>query len=171
MPIETLRPNSDISSEGIGHNPSGLGPFYDKVNEAVADDSATRLYSLSGDGFWDEALFGLPDSSIGQGVINGVTLKFRGAVGDNDPSVLSYQGFIRTHDTNYYSDTYSGAAWTDRSKAWTTNPNTGVIWTWTEINALQCGVSLLTSIEAFEGNITQMYIEVDYTLSGYQMMV
>jgi hypothetical protein len=73
----------------------------------------------------------------------------------------------RTHNSNYYDNGTpttmpSGGAWQNYSKVWTTNPNTGSAWTWTEIDSLQIGIRLYDDGSG-QPECTQVYAEVNYT--------
>jgi hypothetical protein len=47
-------------------------------------------------------------------------------------------------------------------KTWTTNPGTGLAWSWDEINILQIGVYAWLEEHTFQ--VDQCYVEVDYTI-------
>jgi hypothetical protein len=77
------------------------------------------------------------------------------------------QGVIlwRIYSTDYESSaiTISRTAFTDYSQTRTINPNTGVTWTWTEVNALEIGsrASTLASGETIQ--VSEYWIVVEYT--------
>jgi hypothetical protein len=97
-----------------------------------------------------------------------------------DTSVITYESFDlefepfapaekavilwRTHNLNYESAafTISRTAFTDYSETRTTNPNTGLPWTWDEINALEIGskASTLGADETIQ--VSEYWIIVSY---------
>jgi flagellin-like protein len=101
-----------------------------------------------------------------------------------DTSVITYESFDlefgyfapaekavvlwRTHNVDYESAafTISRTAFTDYSEKRTTNPNTGLPWTWAEVNALEIGsrASTLGSDEAIQ--VSEYWIVVDYAGTG-----
>ncbi|MBA7635581.1 hypothetical protein ES703_43185 [subsurface metagenome] len=72
---------------------------------------------------------------------------------------------IRTHGTVYTGgeESTTGDTFVTKSYQWTTNPNTGEDWTWDEIDALQIGVDLKTYYDHDSAELTQVYVEVNYT--------
>lgn len=67
---------------------------------------------------------------------------------------------IKTGGTIYYSGNLTTAreTWEDKSYEWSTNPKTGLAWTWSDIDDLQIGIEcsyILTYC-------TQLYVVVDY---------
>jgi hypothetical protein len=87
---------------------------------------------------------------------------------------------IKTHSTVYLGSEETipdGGAASSFSKEYINNPNTGVAWTWTEVNALQAGVSLIAEHlddEAWYVNYelcTQVYVEVTYLLPSTKTVI
>jgi len=72
---------------------------------------------------------------------------------------------IKTNGTVYTGteESATDTSFTLRSFTWTTNPFTSLPWTWEEINDLQVGAELKTSDVTEFSNLTQVYIEVNYT--------
>ena len=163
MAVETLRPNGTGQETGIADEyPSGLD-HYTLVDEAVADEDATMVISYEEEEY---DIYALPNHSEGSGTINKVTVYIR----TNNDDTLSggyCKTVIRTHDTDYYgAEEDSDGEWTTFNTEYATNPNTGLAWTWDEIDALQAGVLLGQE----ENYATQVYVEVDYTPpSGIQI--
>lgn len=73
---------------------------------------------------------------------------------------------IKTHGTVYKIAAGSSTeGWRDETNDWPTNPNTGLPWTWAEIDALQAGVELVGDLaeEEVDGAYcTQVFVEVTY---------
>ena len=134
------------------------GSHYDKVDEVTAD--ATTY--VAGTGY---DLYGIPDHTTESGVINYVKIFYRvlaysqygGGYGYSKPA-------IKTGGTIYYGTQITVADWwTTYNYTWNTNPQTGVAWTWDDIDALQIGIAIMGNVYC-----TQVYIEVNYTPSGGQ---
>jgi len=71
----------------------------------------------------------------------------------------------RTHTTDYESaaKTISRVAYTDYSEVRTVNPNTGIAWTWTEVNALETGARASTLAAEEMIAVAEFWIVVSYT--------
>ena len=161
--VETLRPNAIGSETDIDQQEPGTGAHWDKVDETPADDNTTYVRSTSQKITYERDLYNIPDSGVGAGTINKITIRVR--------CKRSYEAYckcsLRTH-----SQTYDGAEqgpipleWTNYHEDWVENPNTDAAWTWAEINALEIGVSLRagSTLSSRFGSCTQVYVEVDYT--------
>lgn len=156
MPIETLRPNSDVVTDGWV-----TGTIWDKIDEAVADDATTYTQNnFAGAGTFR---CGLPNSSVGAGVINSVTIYRRHWSSGVDGWS---KNVIKTNGVSYLTDQhYPNTTWTNRSVVYNTNPQTSSSWTWAEINALEIGADGGIDSAGDVIRITQMYIEIDYDLA------
>ena len=138
--IEVLRPDgtgslSELSGTGCADN-------YDCVDEVVADDGTTYVYHTANSQWRDDA-YSIQDHTLGSGSIIGITVHWRAArIGS------SFQRFGKAIIMASGSK-YEGAqetlttAWTDYSEVWTTNPATGLAWTWTDVDNLEAGVGAL----------------------------
>ena len=172
MTIETLRPNGSGHSGGstLVQYPAS-GNRYDKVDEATHDSDSTYIESAStyhGAGDW--ITFALPAHSVGSGTINKMTVFIicRGIA--NGGAGQYYDSFehIYTHSTHYGATSNgqrTNTTYESTSFEWATNPNTGLAWTWAEIDALEIGFNLGGA--AWLGRCTQVYAEVDYTEPGW----
>lgn len=161
-----LRPSSDVA-KGIEYP---AGTHYTELNEEVADDDTTYVQTshvassdLSESEDQGEDWYGVEDSSV-QGDIAKITVHAR--MKGNSFSSARY-GIGSTLAKSHSVSPRSGS-WTDYSKKFATNPDTGNAWTWEEINALQ----LYLYLESWNGGChtgtiycrcTQLYIAVDYT--------
>jgi len=125
------------------------------------DDSSSYVYDLSsGNELLD--LYGLPDQAL-SGTISNVQVFARysgydaASAGRVDPTVRTYGSVYRGGGCS----TTLNRTWVDCSKNWTANPNTGIGWTWDEINDLQIG-----AYEDCTGNyatyLTQIYAKIYY---------
>jgi len=81
------------------------------------------------------------------------------------PGNVYARAAIKTHGTVYTGSEESNATDTfvTKSYQWATNPNTGLAWTWAEINAMQIGVELRADSVADGAVCTQVYAVVNYT--------
>jgi len=101
-----------------------------------------------------------------------------------DTSVITYESFDlefensapsekavilwRNNNINYESVAFaiSRTAFTDYSEKRTTNPSTGLPWTWAEINALEIGSRASTSGSDETMQVSEFWIVVDYAGTG-----
>ncbi|MFA6307098.1 MAG: hypothetical protein WC639_04815 [Patescibacteria group bacterium] len=163
---ETVRPSGAGDETNIDNQDPAADSHFDKVDEVVADDATTNVYTLSAS--WLRDLYALGNNVSGQGIIKYVKVYARGYAG-GVPVQPSLKIAIKTGGTAYESDpfTLTYATWVTYSKTWATNPQSGVAWTWTDINNLQAGVSLI-QCKSGGGAITkvsrctQVYVEVAY---------
>ena len=167
MATETLRPNAAGDETNIDVQWPSSGAHWDKVDDTGAGDESTYVYSWGNGKVRD--LYHLPASS-GQGPINKITVYTKtGTYRSNDDwgknwiamktggiAYEHYTGLVAYHFTLYNHE-------------WATNPQSGVAWTWDNIDALQIGVA----VEGEQGSneygpwwvpvfCTQVYVEVDY---------
>ena len=162
-----LRPSGTTGTPQLV--PSGAAAGWQCVDEVTPDDFTTFVYQYcaelgTGGTFID--LYTLQDAAAAvAGVINSVTIRYRGAV-DSTGFAEQYLCGIRTGSTTNYLDSIrTSASMTTYTKAWTTNPRVGGAWTWAQVNAL-----LLVAYINVDGDdinpagaeITWMEIEVDY---------
>jgi hypothetical protein len=160
--IETLRPNAAGDETGISWQSPGTGAHWDKVDEASADDLTTYIYTTNSSSYQRD-LYNVADHTV-SGTVNSVTAYFRVA-----SSSFSYQvkakPSIKTHNIVYDGNEQTvSSSWESDSQTWANNPNTGTAWTWSEIDALQAGVSLEGSFFSTAARCTQVYVDVDYSL-------
>jgi len=172
MATEILRPNAaGDETNGNWLQYPASGAHWDKVDEEVPDDAATYLYT-DASSFGDED-YNLPAHPVGSGTINYIKVYVR-----CKSDVLNYyKGYYRIYcKTNgtlvHTSDAVLALAYTNYSQQWSTNPVTGLAWTWAEIDALQIGVSFVVS-PYWAGHYaycTQVYVEIGYTppTTGYK---
>jgi hypothetical protein len=160
MATLTLRPNGD-NSVGLTPYPSSPATNYDKVDDSSPDDGATYVRS-PGVGYTTDK-YTLPDHTSEIGTISSVVIYARFMCSYNDASGAA-KTLIRTHSVDYlggvnYSD---HSTWVNISTTYNTNPNTGVAWTWSEVDDLICGISL-SGANGPDTACTQVYVVVTYT--------
>ncbi len=156
---ETLRPDATGDTTDISSQYPDSGAHWDKVDEEVADDWSTYIYTSSTN--YETSLYSISGHSGGSGTIYGVTIYFRFA--GNTGHTGYAKAAIKTHDTTYEgnAESQTDQTFVNESYTWTINPNTSSAWTWGEIDTLQAGVSLRGS-SGYNAYCTQVYVEVDY---------
>lgn len=158
MATETLRPDAAGDETSITYQYPDSTYHWDKVDEAVADDSDTSVYEELA--VYARDLYNLPASS-GSGTINFIKVYFgcRGWHADcrAKPSLKS-----NSTVTDGTEITPSIGSYTTYSQQWNTNPADAGAWEWADIDALQIGVYLLGATGGYASACTQVYVEIDY---------
>jgi hypothetical protein len=168
---EILWPNAAGTHAELQNNdsePPNVNFAY--VDDVISDEFGTWV---GADGDWQTPFvyyvdtYNFADHSVGAGTINSVTIYFRAQA--NSAGEFGKPSLI-THSVLYYGTEVeiSSSDWVNYSTTWTTNPNTGLTWTWAEIDALEAGVALKTNVAGDRMYCTQVYVGIDYTL-GYEM--
>jgi len=157
--FETLRPNANGANTNLYNKDGSQINNYSYVDEVIPDDDTTYVKSGVGTAF---DTYGLPNSGVGAGTINSVTVYARAKVipvGGDGMRICCY-----THSNTYYGSAVEGNSdYINYSKQWTENPNTELAWTWEEIDALEAGIEL-TKGEGYTPYCTQVWVEVDYSV-------
>lgn len=156
---EILRPNAVGDLTQITYQYPASGAHWDKVDEATPDDDTTYVYIDETASVLTD-IYNLPPHS-GLGTINSVRIHVRAKRESSAGGNLRIMH--KTHGVLYQSsaaglDTYYVSFYTTL----TTNPNTGLAWTWAEIDALQIGAKIWDANEAYKVSVTQVYAEIDY---------
>lgn len=160
--VETLRPNAAGFYTNLSR--SGDTANYLCVDDVTPDEGTSFVYR-DGEGTASDQ-YNLPAHS-GSGTINSVTVYGR-ARKTKELGTIYLR--LRTHSTNYQSSAI-GVTTSYVTYSWqqTTNPNTGLAWTWDEIDALEIGESLNFTcsgpcgLPPLQTRCTQTYVEIDYT--------
>lgn len=164
MATEILRPNGAGSETAISGSTGAT--HWEVVDESSVND-ADYVTDNGTAGTYHRDLYAFPDSAVGAGTINSVTLYCRIAREVNGFGTQSMS--LRTEGTTYDYDTTSlpnGAFSTENTGALTVNPNTGAAWTWTQINEIEAGPRIRGWVDAGDPKASWVYIEVDYTSGG-----
>ena len=161
---EILRPNGDFNVNCLVY-PGASANHYELIDEEINDEGSTYIHDspakISTSPF---DLFEIPNSSVGTGTINKVTVKasfYTTCLQDQCYCAL----MVRTHNNNYYKGNYyvnQQGVWVEKIGEWTTNPNTNNAWVWDEINNMKIGVEL-TAFSGLTIRCSQVYVEIDYT--------
>ena len=164
MATEILRPSAAGDETGIQYL---VGDSHHEAVDDVSPDEWTTMV-------WQESatpgrdLYGLPDSAIGAGIINSVTVYFRCSGGYstiyNSYAAPSLKvGGVVYNGTTVNIENYPN--FTTFSQTWTSKPGGGA-WgsDWSIINSMQAGVMLQGGgTEASRTYCTQVYVEINYT--------
>jgi len=138
---------------------------WDCCDENPPDDDGSYVESNSA--AWKYEAYNL-ENHTGSGTINWVRVYVRAKLLSSGTSVV--RTLIRTYDANYESgDITLSTSYQNNYTQYDTNPNTGLAWTWAEIDSLQAGASGKTS-----GNVnvrmTAVWVIVDYSpVGGYEL--
>ncbi|MHA2245218.1 MAG: DUF2341 domain-containing protein [Candidatus Hodarchaeales archaeon] len=157
-----LRPTDRGSTTDL--SVSGSSVNWEAVDEENSDDGNSYVFQTGGQGNRADTYDIENTPPILETVINSVTIKIN----------ARWNGFTSFHNNAAtrlvtHSTTYDGVnneldtSWTVYSTEYTDNPNTGITWTWNEINDMEIGVYLTGGSGISEGQITQVWVEVDYS--------
>jgi len=168
---EILRPNA-AGDQCVFPDEAGdaCPDHYKNVDEELPDDDTTWVGAETAPG--DEPLYSnsyelynIDDHVLGIGKIYQIKVYFRCKAQDT-PTRASAKAVLKTGGTVYAGTSKTvTTSWADYSQVWTTNPDTGNPWTWSEIDALQAGVALRRCQPSGVGRrtyCTQVYVEVEY---------
>jgi len=121
------------------------------VSEVTADEAGTFVQGAGGSFLRDT--YATQNSSVGSGTIDSVVFHARcfGSEATNQAQITFKTWFI-----TWVGPTISlTPTWTTYSLNVVTNPFTGTAWSWSEIDALEIGISIKKS-----GKCTQVWAEV-----------
>jgi hypothetical protein len=123
-------------------------------------DTSYVIQNAPGDN-WD--LYTMANHAVGTGRIDKVVLTM--VVKSTAGSSVSSATTLRTESTNYIgADEAMTTDYIAYSTTYVANPNTGVAWTWTEVDDMEAGVNLRYN-GGNRGWSTQVYATVYYTAS------
>ncbi len=158
--VEILRP------DGVGNETSLdwawplSGVHWEKVDEVTTNDNdkvGTNRAVYSRD------LYALTNHAVGNGTIEKITIYFR-CGGDSASSGNNYfKSSLRTDGSTYdgVEVPTNAQALITLSQDWTENPKTHQPWTWSDIDALEIGLSAKYGMGT--AMCSQVYVEVFYT--------
>jgi len=164
MTTLTLRPNGDTTA---GWEPSTGNNEYACIDESVADD-ADYVYvrAIVDTGI---SVYAYPDHTTESGDINSVKIyaRCKDIVFTGVPPATSHIKLSAYSGINGTDQTLT-SSWAVYTQTWTTNPNTGVAWTWADIDALSAGFTGILSAPMDAKNYSRpfcshFYVEVDHT--------
>lgn len=139
MPLVTLRPAGVGDETGIASQYPSSGSHYEKV----ADSSDGNYIFVGAPNGWYRDLYA-PEQFKYETVVNGLSVYARCKYGYTWEQLTSSAKIaIKTHSTVYESDEIVlTSSWANYSQAWALNPFTSAVWTQSEMNSLQIGISL-----------------------------
>jgi hypothetical protein len=165
MPSVILRPNAAGDLTNIPSQFPAASSHWDKVDEVVADDDVTYVFSTVRS--LDTDLYNLP-AYTGGSVIKYIDVY---AVLKEETAGGQFQIICKTHGT-VYGGGY-GALTNDyvlRVHHWALNPFTLAAWTVAEIDDLQIGIELYPALGGGAYvRCTQMYVDITYAQAGYNI--
>lgn len=165
MATETLRPNAAGDETSI--KTSTEATHWEAVDDVAADELTTHVRTDTD--AYQRDLYNLPASS-GAGTINKITVFFRCYT--NGVATSDFRASIKSDSTVTDGDVKAVAeasTWETLSQEWATNPADSAAWEWSDIDALQIGISM-NGWAAGEvwARCTQVYVEVDYKAASSQ---
>ena len=163
---EYLLPNAAGDENYISSQFPEVGEHWSKVDEMPADDGETYVYNADGITSYQRDLYSLTNHTYADGTetITSATVYFTFRSDDG----LGYaKAAIKTYGTVFEGseESYGGGRdWQTRTYTWTTNPFTGLAWTWDEVDDLQVGISIKSSETEIKVFCTNVYVKVDYEM-------
>jgi len=163
----TLRPDGAGNTTKL--NKFGDSTNWECVDDVVPDNLSTYVSHCATT--WAKDCYNVSNHTSESGDINSVTVRNRGMKGGMGYIFWSVDNVIKpvlyVNDSYYYgNETNLTTSWALYNHTWTTNPATGLSWTWDDIDDLQAGVALKGDYKT--GYCTQVYVEVNY--SGNQWL-
>jgi len=155
-----LRPNAAGIYNQHRHDDGSPGDSnnYKEVNEVTADDDSSYVYEDSSEGKPDDN-YDIPDHTTETGDIYSVTVYVRAKGGHHTWLEISLWIGGTHYRGNIESVTYD---WKTFSFTWTSNPSTGVAWTWNDIDALEIGMRSESAGDGDDVKITTVWVEINY---------
>jgi hypothetical protein len=153
---EILRPSGAGTTQLTIRGSSPAATNWEGVDEVVADDGITYNRCLNSN---LKDLYDLPSSAYSTGTINSVIHTIR-----CNSSYTAHTAYplIKASGVEYENGiAISGPSWVTQNITYTTNPNTGLAWTWDDVNSLQVGVRF--NIASNWDAVTQTYATVNFT--------
>ena len=170
MAYQILVPTWDvyIGADGdYGIYPLGSSKYYLLVDDGESHDSdATYISGRKQYPNYVYATFGL-SNPVRVGTIDSVELHV--IAKKTSSAITGYLNrYITTHGVGYgTNDATVTTSYVDYTNTWSTNPNTGVAWTWDEVDALTATVGLaISSAGDYYVNVTSIYIKVNTPPAG-----
>jgi hypothetical protein len=157
MSVLTLRPNSDdalnVATIVTGANGWAV------VDEAVEDTADYINVNSVMDWTYGDATFGFPDHTTETGRIKGIKVTARAAMSSAYNALLK----LRIKLGASYFDVGAQVLTTSSATYAVTfyhNPATGALWSWSDVDALVCGVYL--AADRTNARCYQLWVEVEY---------
>ncbi len=134
--IEALLPIG-VGNSGQWTSSSG-GANWTNVDDVPANDDVDYNYTATVDAL---DLYDMQNLSTDQGAIVGVQALALSR--KDDAGARSIVNAVRTNGVNYFGDVKAlGDNYVYHMKVWELNPNTGLVWSIAQVNAVECGMKL-----------------------------
>ncbi len=167
-PTVTIRPDAAGSETNITYQYPESGAHWDKIDEASSDSDSTYVAARGVTPTGEKRdLYAVPDQALSGGITD-VSVY----VTAREESDSAHDGYVKP-SVRTHSVTYDGASqevtttYAVYSKSWTTNPNTGVAWTWAEIDAMEIGVAPLYPHDEEWNPVSSTRVTQVYTIITY----
>lgn len=173
MSVLTLRPNADSTPLELITYPASPTTHYTKIDEASKDESDNNSHYDTSASVTKTDIYGFPDHSSESGTINHVTVKCycNYQLDGTDKNDCYVNPAVKIGSTVYNGGNQALTTTVSLySKQWTTNPATSGAWSWTNIDDLLAGTSMVNHV-IDKSNLKspicyQLWVEVDYTEGG-----
>ena len=161
---ETLHPNAAGQyAQWTAEFPSSSAHW--SLNDEDPPDDDTTYVEVNTIA-WKKEAYNLQDST-GSGTINWVRVYIRARLVASGSGII--RTLMRTYGTDYESsDIALSTSYQDNYMQYSTNPNTGLAWTWTEVTSLEAGASGQKS-GAVDVRMTAVWVVVNYNTSPNYM--
>lgn len=152
---EILRPNGSGASSQLTDAPAS-GSNWQNVDEVSPDESSTYVRGNSSS--WERDSYAIEDHTTGAGTIDSVVVYMRCVRqgGGSQRAMTSIR--VGGSYTDGSSVNLNAGGYADFSATYTVNPITSSAWSWTDIDAMEIGVSIQNY-----GRCTQVWTVVHYT--------
>lgn len=156
----TFRPNA--AGTATENTMFGDSANYLCIDESTPDEDSTYIYN-DNHVVDKKDSYNIPDHTTETGIIEKVTVFIR----YRDTTITAAGGcypIIRTGGSYFYDAMFHSNIYATSSETWTTNPDTSVAWTWSNIDSLEIGAWVFPPMppEAEETRVTQVYAVVEW---------
>lgn len=162
----TLNPDGagDQTPLGISFVPASVPPALRSNWGVNTLDDGDTSYVHTNANEWLTDLYSIENPATEPGTIDSVTV-FIKARAEATPTQASARTAIKTGGTIHYGTPQSlGTTYGTYSTAYSVNPTTSQAWTWSEVSALQAGVSLSRAAGGgIDSRCTQVWVVVAYS--------
>jgi hypothetical protein len=136
------------------------------LNEVNSDDDSSYVYS-SNLLVNQTDFYSIQSHTVGFGTITNVTVWMRSRASDVPAGLTPpMQLMLKTHSTEFQADPISlTTTYTNYAQSYPVNPQTGIAWTWSEIDTLEVGIrgsAIQVDSSTANPTCTQIWIEVNY---------
>ena len=152
-----LRPDGDGALTN-NTDQSGCVSHWQCVDESVADDASTQIINCSNN--WRTDVYSMSAPSASSCQVGSVTVYCR-AIRDHTQGNIEPTLYVGGTEYNSSSMALTNS-WAEYSYTWSTNPNTGGLWSWTDVANLHAGARFKGQNSNFCARLTQVWVVVKY---------